>query len=92
MADSKNGEGYIIGGRRYTPDKSAVLCQVKGIVETETLYQTQKGAFFKVRESEGQETTVDVLDKDSALDFMDAHPASIDPEAYARAFGEPQEG
>lgn len=91
--DKKNEQGYIIGGKRYTPEKSVVLCRVGDNLETVTLYQTPKGAFFTVREGMGQEApAVDVLDRDGALDFMDAHPAGIDPAAYVKAFGEPVEG
>lgn len=91
--DKKNEQGYIIGGRRYTPDKSTVLCRAGDGLEAVTLYQTTKGAFFTVREGMGLEpSAVEVLDRDSALDFMDTHPAGIDPAAYVKAFGEPEEG
>lgn len=93
MADKTSGQGYIIGGRRYTPEKSVVLCRAVGNLETTTLYLTGKGAFFTVRQMMGEEVpAVDVLDRDAALDFMDAHPAGIDPVVYAKVFGEPVEG
>lgn len=89
---ARDTTSYIIGGRRYTPEKSVVMCRVSDLTGTATLYRTQKGAFFKVQESDGEETAVGVVDKDEALIFLDAHPASINQEAYAVAFGEPQEG
>lgn len=93
MDKQASGQGYIIGGKRYTPEKSTVLCRARNDLETVTLYQTSKGAFFTVREGMGQEVpAVDVLDRDSVLDFMDAHPAGIDQVVYAKVFGEPVEG
>lgn len=83
---------YIIGGKRYSPDKATLLCKFDGIMHTETLYVSHNGAYFVVSEPVGNETTVNLLTKDKALEFMDNHPAGIIEQNYVKTLGNPQEG
>lgn len=82
---------YYIGGKRYVPENSTVLCSHAGIGEKSTLYRTGKGAFFLVEESDGGGTAARVVSRDEAFAFMDAHAAEIVVENYDAAFGTPEE-
>ena len=88
---------YYVGGKCYSPDQSKTLCSVEGIFERVTLYQSQKGAFFKVRESivsglrlDG--AAVEVLSEAEALSFIDQHCEGINKENYLLIFGDPLQG
>lgn len=85
-------ERYYIEGKRYSPDKSIVLCSYDWIGDTTTLYQSPKGTLFIVEKSDCAETAVKILTKAEALEFMDLHPVGIITENYNAVFGEPEPG
>lgn len=85
-------EQYYIGGKRYSPEESTVLCSYDWIGEAATLYQSPKGALFIVEKRDCVETAVKVVTKSEAFEFMDAHPAGIITENYNAVFGEPEQG
>jgi len=85
-------EQYYIGGKRYSPDESIVLCSYDWIGEAATLYQSPKGALFIVRKRDCVETAVKIVTGGEAFEFMDAHPAGIITENYNAVFGEPEQG
>lgn len=83
---------YYIGGRSYSPDDATRLCVAAGIMETVTLYRTEKGAFFTVTEGADGSRTAAVLRRPEARDLMDAHPEGIDIANYDAVFGTPARG
>ena len=85
-------EQFYIGGKRYSPEESTMLCTYNGFWESATLYRSPKGILFLVGERDGMETAVKVLTETEAFEFMDAHPAGIVIENYNAAFGEPEPG
>lgn len=86
------GEQYYIGGKRYSPEESIELCAYDWIGESATLYRSPNGALFIVERRDFVETTVKVVTKSEAFNFMDAHPAGIITENYDAVFGEPEPG
>ena len=85
-------ERYYIGGKQYIPEESTPLCKAAGIMGTTTLYHTEKGAFFIVKEEEASGTTAELLTEKQAREFMDNHAAAIDTDNYDAIFGEPEKG
>lgn len=85
-------ELYYIGGKRYSPEESTVLCTYDWCGDSAALYQSPKGALFLVEKRDSMETAVKVLTKVDAFEFMDAHPAGIIIENYNAVFGEPESG
>lgn len=86
------GERYYIGGKRYSPEESTVLCSYDWIGESAALYQSPKDTLFIVEKRDCMEMSVRILTGREAFDFMDAHPAGIITENYDAVFGEPEPG
>ena len=83
---------YYIGGKQYVPEESTELCSYADALEKSTLYATDKGAFFIVREGFMNGTTARVVSREDAFGYMDAHADGIQTENYNRFFGEPERG
>lgn len=85
-------EQYYIGGKRYSPEESTVLCAYEWFGRSVALYRSPKGALFLVEKGDDMETAVKVITEAEAFEFMDAHPAGIITENYDAAFGKPEPG
>jgi hypothetical protein len=92
---------YTIGHKRYSVADKYLLCSTTiardGVffdmrAKTKKLYYPRGKAFLLVTESQfaGSEK-VELLTKEQAQRFMDAHPEGIRESVYKHFFGEPEE-
>ena len=100
------GKKYYISGKKYTPDKSYLLCHhtewnegdgalqhCMGFTEYTDIYATMNKAFFMVKGIEGEDgEQVTILSRDGAEGIMDMYTSEIITDNYDKVLGEPEEG